>query len=430
MAQILSRNVFRKEKVLQIGRKCGGSAHKTGHNGGLSLIKSGNIPIRKVSVNDEFNELKSVIVGLTDTDYRYPMENEDITFEYTRVLNEDAEFSNFDKLVTESIPGRGYGMMPLDLINKENEMLDNVADKLSSLGINVYRPLNRAQQGKNNNINYDFVENEHFKAQCYMQAHCPRDLILVVGNKVILCPTILRGRRSEIDYFYSDILDNMVQHGDESGVEIIDLRKHSPLCDKNTKNELNDLINKFVNNTDALMDEKDVSFPFFDAANILKLGKNRLLFQISSSGNMLGCQLLQSVLGDEYEILPVKGIYNANHIDSTFSFLNDKTVLFNPDRCNYDKCESLLKPFGFNKFIQCPHDIFDIGYQYTNKSSKWIAMNLLMINPQLVMIEENQKSLMNLLKSECNINSLPVKLPYARDFGGGCHCVTLDLLRE
>lgn len=387
------------------------------------------VPIRKVGVINEFSELKSVIVGHTDEDFRYPMANEDVAFEYTRVLNEDAEFSNFDKLMTECVDG----MIPSDFIAYENENLDKVAYTLSSMGIDVYRP---GRSSTRDDISYDYVQNEHFKSKSYMQAHCPRDLLLVVENKVIICPTILRGRRGEIDNFYGDILDNMREHSNESGVEIIDLREYSPLCDKNTRNELENVISigkKGGKNVTNIIndDNKGVSFPFFDAANILKMGQNQLLYLVSSSGNMLGYDLLQKTVGSDYKILPIRGIYNANHVDTTFCFLNNKTVLYNGNRLDYNTCESLLKPYGFSKFIPCTaRNLYDNGYKYTNRGTKWLGMNILMINPELVMIDENQKELSDLLKDECGIHSLGVKLPLARDFGGGCHCVTLDLLRE
>ena len=61
-------------------------------------------------------------------------------------------------------------------------------------------------------------------------------------------------------------------------------------------------------------------------------------------------------------------------------------------------------------------------------SSNAIGMNLLSVNPHLVIVDENQKPLMKLLK-QYRIDSCPMPMRHSRTLGGGFHCVTLDLKR-
>src|SRR5678810_1464354 len=48
--------------------------------------------------------------------------------------------------------------------------------------------------------------------------------------------------------------------------------------------------------------------PAFDAANILRFGED-LIYLVSATGNEMGGQWLQSVLGDKYRIHYLKDVY-------------------------------------------------------------------------------------------------------------------------
>ena len=80
----------------------------------------------------------------------------------------------------------------------------------------------------------------------------------------------------------------------------------------------------------------------FEAANILKLGKD-LLYLVSRSGNLLGAKWLQSVVGDKYKVHLTEGIYGGSHIDSTIMALRPGLVLMNGSRVNKQNCPKLLK---------------------------------------------------------------------------------------
>ena len=376
-------------------------------------------PITRINVSNEYDELKSIIVGHADRDFRLPQPHEDITFDYISMLADEDDTSAFSLGNHKTNCNYNYSR---DLINRENDNLNHFAQVLTDLGIKVYRPLNRDIQsqadGVNTDFDFDFVETAKWKAKTYLQAHCPRDLLLIVDNKIIITPTIMRGRRNEIDYFYTNILDNIKKNCKDC--EIIDLRSYSSL--DNEENELNRLIEN--------KDRSDcINMPTFDAANVLKVLPNVLVYMVSCTGNMSGYKLLQTTLKDEYEIIPLIDFYNGVHIDSTINFVNKETMIFNPERCNYQSCKDIFGKFGIKNFISSP-DMYDHGYENIGASTKWIGINILSINPQLVAIDSKQDKLIETLKDVAGIDALKIPLNYARDFAGGAHCVTLDLERE
>jgi N-dimethylarginine dimethylaminohydrolase len=65
------------------------------------------------------------------------------------------------------------------------------------------------------------------------------------------------------------------------------------------------------------------------------------------------------------------------------------------------------------------------GFPY---ASKWIAMNMLVLDPETVIIDAAQTQLINILKSK-GIDTIPLILSHSRTLGGGFHCVTLDTRR-
>ena len=378
--------------------------------------------ICKINIKNEYAELKSLVVGHADQNFRFPGKNEDLSADYMHdyggggfdYMDETSEKTS----IFEDFNSKNYEKFPIELINEENVNLNNFANKLSDFGIKVYRPERRNLSSNNSDMDIDYSASQFWRTRTYMQGRCPRDLILIVENKVIICPTIFRGRRKEIEYFYSEILENIKNNC--SDVEIIDLRQYSLLKDDVFK------LDNYDDSNHCIVSEAE---PIFDAASVLKISEKKLLYQISNFSNYKGLDLLQTILPD-FEIIPLKNWYNGLHIDSTISILNNKCILFNPTRCTYDLCKQTFSKHGFIKFIACPDNVYDHGHKYISTSSKWIAMNLLVIDPELAIVDEKQTELMSILKSECNINSVPVHIPLGRDFGGGAHCITLDLERE
>ena len=104
--------------------------------------------------------------------------------------------------------------------------------------------------------------------------------------------------------------------------------------------------------------------PAFDAANVLRLGRD-LIYLVSSTGNELGGRWLQAILGDQFRVHFLKDVYYGSHIDSTFVALRPGLMLCNPARINDDTLPGILKQW---KVIYSPPmentDRFDADYLF------------------------------------------------------------------
>ncbi|MNL19141.1 Inosamine-phosphate amidinotransferase 1 [compost metagenome] len=163
----------------------------------------------------------------------------------------------------------------------------------------------------------------------------------------------------------------------------------------------------------------------FDAANILRCGYD-LFYLVSNSGNKKGAEWLQGILGSQFRVHPLEGIYSYMHIDSTIAFLRPGLVLLNPERIHKDRVPEIFKKW---EILWSPEPEDFTFYPPYNNASKWIGMNLLMINPGLAVVESSQVGLIRLLEKN-RIDVVPVRMRHQRTLGGGAHCVTLDLVRD
>lgn len=289
------------------------------------------------------------------------------------------------------------GPFPDGVIQQTDEELAELAVELAKLGVIVRRPATRDLSA--------LTKTPDWQTDGYYD-YCPRDGILTVGDMIIETPMVLRARFLEqfsykelcIEYFQSGarwlsapkprLADSMYDPAAPAGRR---LRNHEPA---------------------------------FDAANVLRFGAD-LLYLVSDSGNELGWQWLQSVLGPEYQVHPCHDLYAATHVDSTIVPLRPGLVLINPERVNDHNFPDFLK--GWDQII-CP-DLADTGYVGDQpRCSVWIGMNLLVIRPGLVVADRRQKELISALERH-GIDVLPMQLTHARSLGGGFHCATLDVRR-
>ena len=214
-----------------------------------------------------------------------------------------------------------------------------------------------------------------------MYNYCPRDRVLIVGNNIIDAPMLYPTRKKELDA----------------------------------------LVHLFNNNV-ITCSESDV---VFDAANICRLG-NDLLYLVSESGNRQGARWLQEVLPN-HKVHLLDNIYSGVHIDSTISPVREGLVVLNADRITNDNIPSVLK--SWDKIWMNGDDIVPqefIGYPY---ASKYIALNFLTVNSNLIICDPKQTKLRQKL-SNYKVDSIGVDLRHSRTLGGGHPCVTLDLVRD
>jgi N-dimethylarginine dimethylaminohydrolase len=233
--------------------------------------------------------------------------------------------------------------------------------------------------------------------------------LLVIGDQIIETPNVIRSRALETFSYRAMMVDYL-----KSGAKWYAAPK--PML-------LDSLFEVDPNRPTPRDDE-----PAFDAANVLRLGRD-LIYLVSGTGNELGGQWLQTILGTKFRVHFLKDVYYGSHIDSTFVALRPGLVLCNPARLNDDTLPEILKQW---EVIYSPPmdntDQFDADYLSKSIGSKWIDMNIFSINPNLAVVDRDQTALIRLLEKK-GLDVIPLKLRHAKMLGGGFHCVTLDIRR-
>jgi N-dimethylarginine dimethylaminohydrolase len=334
---------------------------------------------------NEWDRLEEVIVG-NPLHARFPTPDRSTQL---------AEFS--DRSLAE-IP---RGPFPQRVIEETEEDLNEFAKILESQGVKVRRPQTWPHEAKFSTI--------HWEAHGYYN-YCPRDVLLVVGDHIIETPNVIRSRSQETSSYRTLLLEYM-----KSGAKWYSAPK--PML-------LDSLFEADMEKPTPRNDE-----PAFDAANVLRFGQD-LIYLVSATGNELGGQWLQTILGDKFRVHFFRDVYYGSHIDSTLVALRPGLVLCNPERVSNDTLPDILKQW---KVIYSPPmentNRYDAEYLSKCIGSDWIDMNAFSINPNLVVVDRNQPSLIRLLEKE-GLDVIPLKLRHSKLLGGGPHCVTLDVRRS
>jgi scyllo-inosamine-4-phosphate amidinotransferase 1 len=257
------------------------------------------------------------------------------------------------------------GPVPDWIIDEANEDLDILANTLGNLGVEVLRP-----------------ENMNFQAHDGLYNYCPRDRFIIHGD-VVIDPAMMYPCRDMEYQCYHDILTyaGEIRHMPRGGDMVL------------------------------------------DAANVLRLGPNKMLFLESASGS----KSAYNWLCDQFPNVTIEmcNFYAGVHIDSTIVALREGLVMLNASRVNFDNVPRVFE--GWQKIWinnVVPQGFY--GYPY---ASKWIAMNMLTVDPETVIVDRHQTELIKTLESY-RFTVIPLELRHSRTLGGGFHCVTLDLVRQ
>lgn len=159
-----------------------------------------------------------------------------------------------------------------------------------------------------------------------------------------------------------------------------------------------------------------------DAANICRLN-DKWIYLESPSGNRLAYEWLCKEFPEVK--IELVNFYSGVHIDSSIVPLREGLVMLNASRVNEDNCP---RAFDFWDKIYV-EDVVPQGFYQYPYASKWIAMNMLVVDPTTVIIDKHQTNLIKILESY-KFTVIPLELRHSRTLGGGFHCVTLDLIRS
>lgn len=214
-----------------------------------------------------------------------------------------------------------------------------------------------------------------------MYNYCPRDRFLIAGDTVLDPAMMFPCRDMEIGA-YHDMLDSAEHY------------LHMP------RNE----------------------GMVLDAANICRLNDSWLMLE-SASGNRTAHQWLVEQFPDIN--IELCNFYAGVHIDSTITPIREGIVILNGSRVTHQNC-----PRVFDGWLKVyVNDVIPQGFYQYPYASKWIALNMLSIDPNTVIVDRDQKELIKILES-LKIDVIPHRLRHSRTLGGGFHCVTLDTWRE
>jgi len=221
----------------------------------------------------------------------------------------------------------------------------------------------------------------NFQSHDGMYSYCPRDRLLVYGSTIV-DPTMLYPCRDMELQCYYDVVDSADHY-------------------------------LFMPRNEGLV---------LDAANVCRLG-DQMLFLESSSGNRKAYDWLCAQFPDV--TIELCNFYAGVHIDSTIVPLREGLVMLNASRVTFDNVPQVFD--GWHKIWV--NDVVAQGFHEYPYASKWIAMNMLVVDPHTVICDRNQPELIKTLESY-KFEVIPKELRHSRTLGGGFHCVTLDLVRD
>ena len=260
------------------------------------------------------------------------------------------------------------GPVPQWIIDEANQDLQTLADTLTAHGVEVVRP-----------------DPLNFQVHDGLYNYCPRDRLIVHGSTIINPAMMYPCRDMELQCYH----------------DIVDQADHYHFMPRNEGMVL-------------------------DAANVLRLGPDKMLFLESASGNRAAYDWLCQILPDvDIELC---NFYAGVHIDSTIVALNADQFVVNGSRLDRNRKD--LPRHLKGKEIFFVNEVVAQEFHEYPYASKWIALNMLSINPQTVIVDAKQEAMIQALEQGVGMTVIPLELRHSRTLGGGFHCVTLDLVRS
>ncbi|AAZ33199.1 MULTISPECIES: hypothetical protein [Pseudomonas] len=296
--------------------------------------------------------------------------------------------------------GKPFPQERIDLARKE---LDEFARILECEGVKVRRP-----EPKNQSLVYGAPG----WSSTGMYAAMPRDVLLVVGTDIIECPLAWRSRYFETAA-YKKLLKEYFHGGAKwsSGPkpELSDEQYVDGWVEDEAATSANLVITEFE--------------PTFDAADFTRLGKD-IIAQKSNVTNEFGINWLQRHLGDDYKIHVLEfNDMHPMHIDATLVPLAPGKLLINPERV-----QKMPEIFRGWDAIHAPKPIMPDSHPLY-MTSKWINMNILMLDERRVVVERQDEPMIKAMKG-AGFEPILCDFRNFNSFGGSFHCATVDIRRR
>ncbi|XP_063782055.1 glycine amidinotransferase, mitochondrial [Pseudophryne corroboree] len=304
----------------------------------------------------------------------------------------------------------GHGF-PQEHVKKAVQEIEEMCNILRLEGVTVQRP-----EVIDWSVQY---KTPHFESSG-LYAAMPRDILLVVGNEIIEAPMAWRSRFFEYSA-YRPLIKDYFRRGAKwttapkptMADELYD--QEYPIRTVEDRHKLA-AQGKFVTTEFE---------PCFDAADFMRAGRD-IFAQRSQVTNYLGIEWMSRHLAPEYKVHVISfKDPNPMHIDATFNIIGPGLVLSNPDRpCHQIE---LFKKAGWT-VVTPPTPLIPDDHPLW-MSSKWLSMNVLMLDEKRVMVDANETSIHKMFE-KLGISTIKVSIRHANSLGGGFHCWTCDVRRR
>lgn len=344
-----------------------------------------------VNSHNEWDTLEEVIVGRLDK----------------------ANIPPYHVIVTYNLPrstarlyrpfaGQRY---PRFLVKRAQKALDEFIHILKSEGVVVRQP-----DLMDFSVQY---KTPYWRSKGFCSA-CPRDGFLVIGNEIIEAPMPWRSRYFEM-FAYRSLFKEYFALGAKWTAapkpQLLDELYNYNFQPPQKGEPLRYVINEFE--------------PVFDAADFVRCGKD-LFVTKSNVTNALGIEWLRRHLGETYTIHEIESqCPTPMHIDSTFLPLAPGKVLVNPEYIDVERLPKILKSWDV---LVAPQPDAVSGVTGA-MCSKWISLNMLMLDEKRVIMDKTQESMIKSLKN-WGFEPIPCSFMDFVPFGGSFHCATLDIRRK
>jgi glycine amidinotransferase len=352
------------------------------------VIAAGSDSGCPVSSYNEWDPLEEVIVGIVD----------------------DASFPGWHLSLPPVLPRhqvatfrRNAGTpFPAELVAAAARELDAFVRLLEGEGIVVRRPEPVPQRRTYRTLDW---------ASTGMYAAMPRDALLVVGNEIIECPMAWRSRYYE-SLAYRPLLKRYFRDGARWSAaprpELTDEQFDPDWTEPGAGEPARLVVTEFE--------------PTFDAADFVRCGRD-IIGQKSNVTNEFGIDWLRRHLGDYRVHVFEFDDAHPMHIDATLMPVAPGKLLVNPARV--PKVPRLFKGWDV---MQAPPPVLPDSHPLY-MTSKWINMNILMLDQQRVVVERQDEPMAEALR-RFGLTPIPCDFRHFNSFGGSFHCATLDVRRR
>lgn len=364
-----------------------------------------------VSSYNGWDPLEEVIVGLPD---------------HACIPHDEPSFNFGSFIGEEELAKCSVGPRSKECINKARIQGDNLERVLQQqCNVKVLRPdiIDWSQSSKT----------PFFEVEYQFNATCPRDTLIVIGNEIIEAPMSNRARYFE-SMAYRTILNDMFEKDENmlwtqapKPTMADSLYNHDFPWDTESKERKD-----WIKNYRYVTNETE---PVFDAADILRLGKD-LIVQHSFTTNRKGIEWLRrhtKSRGYRVHEIHFPDDLSPTHIDCTLTAIvpptnERKGILIScPERpIASDEYKKIF--VGSNWEIKEGPQPFQKDVPEFCACSYWLSMNFFMVSPDRAIVEETEIPTINYLET-MGIKCIRVPFRDVYSFGGGIHCATLDVRR-